>query len=292
MFGAQLPECLRNLTNLKVLNLANNVFSGNFPSSISNLTSLTYLSLYANYMKGFFLLSTLANHSELENLYISSESIGAHIETENIKWFPKNNYYFYTGKILESMTGLDLSCNKLIGIIPSQIGDLQQIRALNLSHNYLSGPIPITFSNLTQIESLDLSYNNLSGKIPYELTQLNFLSNFNVSYNNFSGTPPNTGQFGDFDEQNYKGNPGLCGPLLNRKCVGVASPPSSQSIDSGEKETKVDMISFYWSFGASYITILLSIITVLYINAHWRMAWFYFMTKIIRKCFPNFPILY
>ncbi|CAJ2637048.1 unnamed protein product [Trifolium pratense] len=188
------------------------------------------------------------------------------------------------------MTGLDLSCNNLTGIIPSQIGNLQKLIALNLSHNYLSGPIPITFSNLTQIESLDLSYNKLSGEIPSQLTQLNFLSTFNLSYNNLSGTPPSTGQFQDFDEDNYRGNPGLCGPLLNRKCKGIASSPSSQSNGTGEKETKVDMTSFYWSFIASYITILLAFITVLCFNARWRKAWFYYISKVMGTCFPTFPL--
>jgi len=67
-----------------------------------------------------------------------------------VEFRTKHNEYFYKGIVLENMTGLDLSCNNLTGYIPSQIGDLQQIKALNLSHNFLSGPIPITFSNLTQ----------------------------------------------------------------------------------------------------------------------------------------------
>ncbi|KAK2433830.1 receptor like protein [Trifolium repens] len=89
MFSAQLPECLSNLTNLKVLELKNNLLSGNFPSFTTNLTSLVHLSLYGNNMNGSFLLSTLANHSNLQNLSISSQNIGAHIETENTIWFPK-----------------------------------------------------------------------------------------------------------------------------------------------------------------------------------------------------------
>ncbi|PNX87205.1 receptor-like protein kinase [Trifolium pratense] len=211
-----------------------------------------------------------------------------HLEAE---FRTKHINYNYKGKVVENMTGLDLSCNNLTGIIPSQIGNLQKLITLNLSHNYLSGPIPITFSNLTEIESLDLSYNKLSGDVPSQLTQLHFLEIFNVSYNNLSGTPPSAGQFGNFDEENYKGNPGLCGPLLNRKCEGIASSPSSQSnIDGGEKETKVDMISFYWSFAGSYITILLAFITVLCINARWRMAWFYYISKVMRTCFPSFPL--
>ncbi|XP_073225959.1 receptor-like protein 14 [Cicer arietinum] len=89
MFSAQLPECLSNLTNLQVLELSNNLFTGNFPSFTSNLTSLTYLSFCENYMQGTFSLSTLANHSKLQVLYISSKSIAANIENENTKWFPK-----------------------------------------------------------------------------------------------------------------------------------------------------------------------------------------------------------
>jgi hypothetical protein len=87
----------------------------------------------------------------------------------------------------------------------------------------------------------------LSGEILYELTQLNFLSIFDVSYNNLYGTPPITGQFADFDEKICRGNLGLCGPLLKRKCEGVESSPSSQSNHNEEKETGVGMITFYWS---------------------------------------------
>lgn len=85
MFSAQLPECLSNLTNLQVLELSNNLFTGNFPSFTSNLTSLTYLSFCENYMQGTFSLSTLANHSKLQVLDISSKHIGA-LKT---KWFHK-----------------------------------------------------------------------------------------------------------------------------------------------------------------------------------------------------------
>jgi hypothetical protein len=300
-FEGDIPIQLCQLQEIYIMDLSRNMLNASIPSCFQNLSfgmkqyDVDYspsfkVSTYNSYL---YSLSIPYEHYLVNASLINQQPLydpmyeGINLEVE---FRTKHNYYFYKGKVLENMTGLDLSCNRLTGIIPSQIGNLQRIKALNLSHNYLSGPIPITFSNLTQIESIDLSYNNLNGKLPSQLTQLNFLSIFNVSYNNLSGTPPSTGQFGDFDEENYRGNSDLCGPLLNRKCESVASSPSSQFNESGEKETKVDMIAFYWSFIASYIVIVLGIIAVLCINAYWRMTWFYYINKVIHICFPSFPL--
>ncbi|KAJ4699788.1 Receptor-like protein kinase [Melia azedarach] len=107
------------------------------------------------------------------------------------------------------------------------------------------------------IESLDLSHNKLSGQIPSQLTELDFLSNFNLSYNNLSGPTPNAGQFANFDETNYRGNPGLCGPTIDKNCTGVLDSPTTESGNRAEEdESAVDMVSFYWSFAASYVTLI------------------------------------
>lgn len=318
--SGKIPNWMDKLSELRVLLLGGNNFEGEIPIQLCWLKKIDIMDLSRNLLNAS-IPSCFQNMSFGMRQYVHNDDndgpifeipmygASTHISFNaslliqrpwignlrkdlqlEVEFRTKHNEYFYKGKVLENMTGLDLSFNKLTGVIPSQIGDLQQIRALNLSHNHLSGPIPITFSNLTQIESLDLSYNDLSGKIPIELTQLNFLSTFNVSYNNLSGTPPSTGQFGGFVEENYIGNPGLCGPFLNRKCEHVESSASSQSNDDGEKETMVDMITFYWSFTASYITILLAFITVLCINPRWRMAWFYYISKFMRRFFPTFPL--
>ncbi|AES86907.2 LRR receptor-like kinase family protein [Medicago truncatula] len=284
-FEGEIPIQFCWFKKIDIMDLSRNMLNASIPSCLQNMSFGMRQYVHNDDDDGpifeFSMYGAPTDISFNASLLIRHPWIGNSLKEElqfEVEFRTKHNEYSYKGIVLENMTGLDLSCNKLTGVIPSQIGDLQQIRALNLSHNHLSGPIPITFSNLTQIESLDLSYNDLSGKIPNELTQLNFLSTFNVSYNNLSGTPPSTGQFGGFVEENYIGNPGLCGPFVNRKCEHVESSASSQSNDDGEKETMVDMITFYWSFTASYITILLALITVLCINPRWRMAWFYYIT--------------
>ncbi|XVE63563.1 hypothetical protein DITRI_Ditri07aG0030500 [Diplodiscus trichospermus] len=198
----------------------------------------------------------------------------------------KKGLYMFSGNILKYMSGIDLSCNRLTGQIPLEIGNLNGLHSLNLSHNNLTGLIPLTISKLKQIESLDLSNNNLYGNIPIQLMELNFLAVFNVSYNNLSGSIPYKAQFGTFDESSYKGNIFLCGPPLHENCTKSDSSSTVRTNASdGEKEGGlVDKYVFYVSFFVSYGIVLMGIAMVLYINPYWRQAWFYFIEHCITTC--------
>ncbi|XP_017982291.1 PREDICTED: LRR receptor-like serine/threonine-protein kinase ERL1 [Theobroma cacao] len=184
----------------------------------------------------------------------------------------------------------------MTGEISHEMKNFHEIIILNLSYNNLIEPIPPSFSNLRNIESLDLSYNNLSGSIPLQLVDLSFLASFNVSYNNLSGKPPpRTNQFAsDFDENSYWGNPFLCGEPLPKKCSIIEV--SSNSTEDGEDVGLIDVTSFYVTFTVSYITVLLSIAVVLFINPYRRGAWFYLVEKCINSCFyfvvGNLPKLF
>ncbi|KAK8987911.1 hypothetical protein V6N11_065516 [Hibiscus sabdariffa] len=215
----RIPVQLCKMYSLSIIDLSQNMFSGSVPSCLGNLT----LSAQENKILEYGGYISFSDH-----VYPSSYF------KERIDFTTKNGSYSYEGNILQYMTGIDLSCNKLTGHIPPELGNLSEIYSLNLSHNYLVGVIPSSFSKLKKMESLDLSHNDLSGEIPNQLVELNNLEVFSVAYNNLSGSIPEPkAQFGTFIESSYEGNPLLCGLLLHKSCSKTDSPSTSDA-DEGE----------------------------------------------------------
>ncbi|GKU86938.1 hypothetical protein SLEP1_g1402 [Rubroshorea leprosula] len=289
--SGNIPDCINMLSELSYLILKNNNLEGKIPCQLCKLQKLSLIDLSQNHLSGHIPsclnLTTDEQYNEDSNQINSTPVAGTTFillfrDTlslgEPVHFTTKNMAYSYEGRLLTYMSGIDLSCNKLIGEIPYEIGHLSKIHVLNLSHNFLVGGIPSTFSNLTQIESLDLSYNNLSGKIPPELVELNFLSTFSLAYNNLSGkTPARIRQFATFDGSCYQGNPLLCGEPM-KSCSTRSPPPMIQEGPTQGKEDDgfIDMGVFYVSLIVSYIMVLMTIAAVLYINPYWRRAWFYY----------------
>uniref|UniRef100_A0A2N9HEN2 Uncharacterized protein n=1 Tax=Fagus sylvatica TaxID=28930 RepID=A0A2N9HEN2_FAGSY len=292
----KIPNRLCLLLNLSMLDLSYNKFSGPIPHCLSNISfketdqksDFGGISIFKHDFKkksSFAYLETkLANirDKELDDFY-SFQLVDAKQEVE---FTTKGRTYSYEGDILNYMSGIDLSCNRLTGEIPPELGSVSDIHVLNLSHNNLTGSIPTRFSNMKQIESLDLSYNNLNGKIPPQLTELTCLEVFRVSHNNLSGaTPDRNAQFGTFDESSYEGNPLLCGAPLHNDCINARPPSTMAAIDHGKEEVDSFMDVFYITFLVAYIIMLLGIATVLYINPYWRWVWFKFIEACIDTCY-------
>ncbi|KAK4838525.1 hypothetical protein QYF36_014463 [Acer negundo] len=90
-----------------------------------------------------------------------------------------------------TMTGLDLSRNKLFGTIPDNISHIVEfLTILDLSSNNFSRNIPKGLANITYLNSLKLDHNQLTGQIPVELGQLGRIKSFSASNNHLSGLIP------------------------------------------------------------------------------------------------------
>ncbi|KAG6646959.1 hypothetical protein CIPAW_07G045100, partial [Carya illinoinensis] len=293
-FGGMIPNQICLLKKIGIMDLSRNSFSGTIPDCFHNITfgkiNATNLAFS---QPGFFSLTCLLVK------YIWESSVGMPYDYNNhveVQFVTKYRSSTYKGGILDYMSGLDLSCNRLTGGIPAKLGQLSSIISLNLSHNQLIGSIPETFSSLASIESLDLSHNSLSGEIPSTLVDLNFMEIFNVSYNNLSGKVPDMKyQFGTFDKSSYEGNPFLCGPPLEN-CY-TTPDKSNPKPKKPSKWYEVDHVVFFASFLVSYLIFFLSVVSILYINPYWRqrcfnliedlMYWSYFTVLIPLKRLPN-----
>lgn len=192
------------------------------------------------------------------DLYDPGYIYNSHYDLQGFTFATKGNLYTYGRNFFDMMSGIDLSANMLSGEIPRELGNLSHIKSLNLSDNLFTGPIPATLANMSEIESLDLSHNRLNGPIPWQLTRLSSLEVFSVAYNNLSGCVPDTGQFGSFDMNSYKGNNNLhkaspgsrsctssSGPVTSSDRVGKVSNDSDLILDV------VSVVSFVLTFWAT-----------------------------------------
>ncbi|KAM4102304.1 hypothetical protein ACB094_05G214300 [Castanea mollissima] len=306
-----IPSAIGKLSYLRILLLRGNRLNGTIPTQLCQLTNISLMDLSRNFYSGTLphcFQHLVCNETLPTGDFFSANVVvmayrpkifgnGVHFERQNkdieVNFVTKYRLSSYKGSILRYMSGLDFSCNNLTGAIPLELGQFQGIRALNLSYNQFTGSIPKTFSNLTELESLDLSHNRLSGEIPPQLIKLTFLAVFSVAYNNLSGrTLDMKAQFGTFSASSYEGNPLLCGLPLEKNCTNRDnSPPTpTQSDASDEKWYKVDQAVFFTSFSVTYIIFFLGVITVLYINPHWRLRCFNLVEDCMYSCYFSVTI--
>ncbi|CDP21738.1 unnamed protein product [Coffea canephora] len=122
-------ELIGNVNKLKIVKINYNHVSGSLPLGIFNISSLEIISMRGNSLSGSLLPFSMCHR-------------------------------------LQGLTALDLSHNKISGMIPSSpLSECSKLQGLVLNDNHLSGVASQGFGNLTALEELYLADNNLDGTI-------------------------------------------------------------------------------------------------------------------------------
>ncbi|KAK7336175.1 hypothetical protein VNO77_16708 [Canavalia gladiata] len=179
LHGGELSPSVGDMSELRVLSLAGNMFSGEVPASIGNLRLLEVLELQGNNFSGI-VPNQMSFLQSLRFVNLSGNAFSGSIPSElvgsgSIKIVDLSNNQF-SGEIpvnglsgCDSLNHLKLSHNFLTGEIPPQIGKCRNLRTFLVDGNILEGRIPPEIGYAVELRVLDVSRNSLTGRIPKEL---------------------------------------------------------------------------------------------------------------------------
>ncbi|RDY12643.1 Receptor-like protein 12, partial [Mucuna pruriens] len=162
------------ITNVRTLYLSGNLLEGPIPDGLGKvMNSLQVLDLSSNKLHGE-IPAFFGNMCTLQELNLGNNNLTGEISSffQNSSWCNRHILY-----------GLDLSYNKITGMLPESIGLLSELEALYLQGNSLEGDITEShLSNFSKLQDLYLSYNSLSVKFvsswvpPFQLFELGLAS--------------------------------------------------------------------------------------------------------------------
>ncbi|KAH9306595.1 hypothetical protein KI387_010999, partial [Taxus chinensis] len=222
--GGEIPPQIGNLTNLTLLALDGNIFTGTIPSTITKLQRMERLYLSYNNLQGNIpieigqlkhigILSfignklsgnipdSLAELQQIRELYLGDNLLTGSIPASlgdclNLQYLDLS-YNKLSGQIPPSVAGLpnlafyfNLSNNLLEGSFPSEISKMEKVQPIDISANRLTGHIPDAIGSCAALEYLNLSYNEFNGPIPDSLRKIQYLQYLDFSSNNLSGRIP------------------------------------------------------------------------------------------------------
>ncbi|KAK1269253.1 putative inactive leucine-rich repeat receptor-like protein kinase [Acorus gramineus] len=90
------------------------------------------------------------------------------------------------------VVSLSIPKTRLLGFLPSSLGNLSSLRHINLRNNKLFGTLPVQLFSIGGLQSLVLYGNSFVGSIPSEVGRLVYLQILDVSQNSLNGSIPNS----------------------------------------------------------------------------------------------------
>ncbi|CAN8260693.1 unnamed protein product [Cochlearia groenlandica] len=182
-FTGEIPVGIWGMDKLEVLDLEGNLMNGSLPVQLTGLQNLRIMNLGFNRISGE-IPNSLKNLSKLEVLNLGGNKLNGTVPSFVGRFravhLPLNWLQGYLPKDIGNNCGklehLDLSANFVTGRIPESLGNCHGLRSLLLYMNTLEETIPLEFGNLQKLEVLDVSRNTLSGPLPVELGNCSSLS--------------------------------------------------------------------------------------------------------------------
>ncbi|KAF8728695.1 hypothetical protein HU200_017967 [Digitaria exilis] len=144
------------LSNLKILDLYGNNFTGTIPESIYSCSNLAVLRLSVNKFHGQLSKSSRNLQALLIGVNFKHEVMA---QDETMDGF-------------ENLQVLGIHNCSLSGNLPIWLSKLTNLKMLLLANNRLTGPIPSWVNTLHSLFYIDISNNSLTGEIPAALMEL------------------------------------------------------------------------------------------------------------------------
>ena len=112
---------------------------------------------------------------------------------ENSNWLEGDNACDWFGVTCSQghVNGVSLPGNNLVGLLPTELGQLKSLETLHLNSNAITSTLPSEISRLSSsLKGLSLDENHMTGPLPSELGLLKLLESFVLRENTFSSSIP------------------------------------------------------------------------------------------------------
>ncbi|KAJ4839811.1 hypothetical protein Tsubulata_027066, partial [Turnera subulata] len=247
-FGGQFPSwLLQNNTRLQRIYLKNNALEGPLELHYP-LSNLSTVDISSNYMHGQSLEAICSNFPNLVNLIIAENGLTGGIPP----CFENMTYLAY----------LDMSNNELSSALFELLPLFgSSLWFLKLSNNNFDGRMSPTFFNQTRFAYLYLDNNNFSGQIPDSISTNVFTSLLDISNNHFSGMLPrwlgnlSSVQAIDFSKNHFHGSiPGEICNLPGLQFFDLSENNLSDSIPSCTNLPKISHVHLYHNLFSGPLT--------------------------------------